>query len=45
MRVIADPVRRPWRRILVDLLLRVVAIAFVMGLVLVLLPAMVEAAL
>ncbi len=37
------PTARPMRRILADLLLRVLAIVLAMGMILVLLPAMVEA--
>jgi hypothetical protein len=41
--VIAHLIGQPTRRIVVDLLLRVLAIALILGLILGLLPAMVEA--
>jgi hypothetical protein len=42
--VIATPVRRTRRHLVLELIARVLAIAFVLGLILVVLPAMAEAA-
>jgi hypothetical protein len=42
--VIANPTQRRGLRIVIDLLLRMAAIAFAIGLILVLLPAIAEAA-
>jgi hypothetical protein len=44
MRVTADPIPSTGRRLLVELLVRAIAVVLVAGLILILLPAMAEAA-